>query len=121
MSGSGVARPRPPSSRPTEISPPARGGKEGTVRLSRIASPREIRAQDGLALEAARLETAVGVGDLVEGDALGDARLDGARCQQAEEPLQVLPEQGGMARPRRVDRVEAGTLATGQPAPEIQA
>jgi hypothetical protein len=31
-------------------------------------------------------------------EALGDARPDGASCQQAEEPLQVLPEPGGMQR-----------------------
>jgi hypothetical protein len=30
----------------------------------------------------------VSLGDLIEGDPLGDARPDGARCQQAEEPLQ---------------------------------
>jgi len=48
---------------------------------------REVRAQDELALETARLETAVCLGDPIEGDPLGDARPDGARCQQAEEPL----------------------------------
>ncbi len=42
---------------------------------------REVRAQDEFALETARLETAVCLGDLVEGDPLGDARLDGATCQ----------------------------------------
>ena len=86
-----------------------------------VASLPEVRAQDELALEAARLETAVCLGDLIEGDPLGDARLDGARCQQPEEPLQVLPEPGGMSRPHRIDRVETGTLATRQPPPQIQA
>src|SRR5215467_7403335 len=44
------------------------------------ASRREVRAQDELALETARLETAVCLGDLIEGDPLGDAWPDGASC-----------------------------------------
>jgi len=40
-------------------------------------SRRDIRAQYELALETARLEAAVSLGDLVEGDPLGDARPDG--------------------------------------------
>src|SRR5262249_35092340 len=35
--------------------------------------------------------SAVCLGDLIEGDPLGDARPDGASCQQAEGPLQVAP------------------------------
>jgi hypothetical protein len=44
-----------------------------------IASRREVRAQDDLALETARLETAVCLGDLIEGDPLGDARPDASQ------------------------------------------
>jgi hypothetical protein len=63
-----------------------------------IASRRwEVRAQDELALETARLDTAVRVGDLVEGDPLGNARPDGVSGQQDEEPLQILVEPGGIA------------------------
>src|SRR5262249_17873150 len=50
-------------------------------------SRREVRAQDELALETARLETTVCLDDLIKGDPLSDARPDGAGCQQAEEPL----------------------------------
>ena len=63
-----------------------------------VAARRELRAQDELALKTARLKTAVCLGDLIEGDPLGDTRPDVARFQQAEEPLQVLPE------PRRMQR-----------------
>ena len=52
-----------------------------------VASRRKVRAQDEFALETARLETAVCLGDLIEGNPLSDARPDGADCQQAEEPL----------------------------------
>src|SRR6266705_358576 len=61
-----------------------------------VAARREVWAEDELALETPRFEAAVCLGDLIEGDPLGDAGLDGARCQQPEEPLQVLPEPGGM-------------------------
>src|SRR3954463_13479471 len=57
------------------------------LRRHPIASRWEIRAQDKFALKAARLETVMCLGDLIEGDPLGDARPDGAGCQQAEEPL----------------------------------
>ena len=90
-----------------------------------VASWREVRAQDELAVETSRLETAMGLGDLIEGEALGDARLDGAGCQQAEELLRILPEPGGMPRPHRIDRIDADALAAGEPAqqppPEIYA
>src|SRR5262245_37185023 len=76
-----------------------------------------IRAQDELALETARLETAVCLGDLIERDPLGDTGSDGASCQQAEEPLQIFPEPGGMSRPHHIDRVAAGTLTDTQPPP----
>jgi hypothetical protein len=68
---------------------------ESTARLALrrhpVATRREVRAQDELALETAPLETApletaVCLGDLIEGDELGDARPDGASFQQAEEP-----------------------------------
>src|SRR5262249_26005507 len=81
----------------------------------------EVRAKDELAIETAGLETTVCLGDLIEGDALSDARPDGASCQQAEEPLQVLTKPGGMSRPHHVDRVAAGTPAARQPPPKIQA
>ena len=86
------------------------------LRRHAVAPRRQVRAQDQLALETARLEAAVCLGDLIEGDPLGDVRLDGASCQQAEEPLQVLPEPSGMSRPHHVDRVDAGALAARQPA-----
>src|SRR5262245_49231445 len=54
-------------------------GLAGWVRAESGPGPsqREIRAQDKLALEATRLETAVCFGDLIEGDPFGDARPDG--------------------------------------------
>jgi hypothetical protein len=64
------------------------GWLQALLKRHPVASRREVRAQDDLALETARLETAVCLGHLIEGDPLGDARPDGAGCQQAEEPLQ---------------------------------
>jgi hypothetical protein len=63
------------------------GASRRNERLKRhpVASRLEVRAQDDLALETARLETAVCLGDLIEGDPLGNARPDGAGCQRAEE------------------------------------
>src|SRR5262245_63417602 len=78
---------------PNQHSDPGRGcgldGRAARLPLQRhpVASHREVRAEDELALETARLETAVCLGDLIEGDPLGDARRDGASCQQPEEPL----------------------------------
>ena len=69
-----------------------RSGARLALRQQPVASRRELWAQDELARETARLETAVCLGDLIEGDPLGDAGPDGAICQQPEEPLQVLPE-----------------------------
>src|SRR5262249_56558535 len=79
-------------------------GVEGAARLAtggRGCAERrsEFRAQDELALETARLKTAVCLGDLIERDPFGDARSDSASCQHAKEPLQVLPEPGGMQPP----------------------
>jgi hypothetical protein len=51
------------------------------LRRHPVASRRKVRAQDELALKTARLETAVRLGDLVEGDPLGDARPNGASRQ----------------------------------------
>ena len=51
---------------------------------TRSRGGRRSGAQDELALKTARLETAVCLGHLIEGDPLGDARPDGTRCQQAE-------------------------------------
>ncbi len=45
--------------------------------LNPVAAWREVRAEHELALEAARLEAAMGLGDPVEGDALGDPRPSG--------------------------------------------
>src|SRR5215469_15520575 len=81
-----------------------------------IASWRKVRAQHEFAVETSRLETAVSLGDLTEADALGDALLDGASCQHAEEPFQILPEPRGMPRPHRIDRVDADALAAGESA-----
>ena len=94
-----------------------RSGSRLVPRRHPVVWRRKVRAQDELALKTPRLDAAVCLGDLIEGDPLGDARPDFARCQQAEEPLQVLPEPGGMSRPHHVDRVEAGTLAARQPPP----
>src|SRR5262249_32257866 len=60
-------------------------GSGARLALSRraVASQRQIRAQHELAIETARLETAVRLGDLIEGDPLGDARPDSAGCQYA--------------------------------------
>ena len=53
------------------------------VRVARSGGARwGIRAEDELAPEAALLEAAVSLGDLVERDPLGDARLDGATREQ---------------------------------------
>jgi mono/diheme cytochrome c family protein len=57
-------------------------GARLALRRHPLASRREVRAEDELALETARLKTAVCLGDLIEGDPLGDARPDGASCQQ---------------------------------------
>jgi hypothetical protein len=54
-----------------------------------VASRPQVRAQDELALETTRLETAVCLGYLIEGNPPGDVRPDGACCQQAEEPLHL--------------------------------
>src|SRR5215467_13088141 len=85
------------------------------VRRLSVASWRKVRAQHELAVETSRLETAMCLGDLIEGDAFGDAWPDGASCQQAEEPLQILPEPRGMPRPHRIDRVDADALAAREP------
>ena len=81
----------------TEVGPGSR------LRRHPVASRREVGAQDELALETALLETAVCLGDLIEGDPLAEAWPDGASSQQAKEPLQVLPAPGGMSRPHHVD------------------
>src|SRR5215471_11277502 len=75
---------------PADTGHSGRGRVDGSglplaLRRLPIASWREVRVQDELAVETSRLETAVGLGDLIEGDALGDARPDSASCQQAEE------------------------------------
>src|ERR1051326_4462944 len=80
-----------------------------------LAPRREVRAQDELAVEAAGFETAVRLWNLVEGDPLGDARSDGASCQQPEQALQVLAKPGGMSRPHQIDRIDVEALAAGQP------
>ena len=91
-------------------------GLRMALRQLPVASWWEVWAQDELAVETSRLETAMGLGDLIEREALGDARLDGASCQQAEKPLQIPPEPRGMPRPRHIDRVDADALAAGEPA-----
>src|SRR6516162_6416111 len=82
---------------------------------------RKLRAQDELAVETAGLDTAVCLGDPIEGDPLGNAWPDGASCQQSEQPLQILPEPGRVLCPHQVDRIEAGAFSAGQPSPEIEA
>jgi hypothetical protein len=51
------------------------------LRRRPVAPRREIRAQDELALETARFEPAVRLGDLIERDPLGDPRPDDATRQ----------------------------------------
>src|SRR6516162_3418925 len=82
---------------------------------------RKLRAQDELAVETAGLDTAVCLGDPIKGDPLGNARMDGAACQQAKETPEVFPEPGGMLCPHQVDRIEAGAFSARQPSPEIKA
>ena len=53
-----------------------RSGARLALRQHPVASRRELRAQDEFARETARLETAVCLGDLIEGDPLGDTRPD---------------------------------------------
>jgi hypothetical protein len=69
----------------------------------------EVRAQDELAVETAHLKTPVCLGDLIERDPPGNAQPDGASCQQAEEPLEVLPEPRGMA--AALERRERAAIA----------
>jgi hypothetical protein len=52
-------------------------GARLALRRHPVAPRREVRAQDELALETARFEIAVRLGDLIERDPLGDARPDG--------------------------------------------
>jgi hypothetical protein len=96
-------------------------GARLALRRRPVASRREVRAQDELALETARFEMAMRLGDLIKRDPLGDARPDGASRQQLEEPLQVLPELGRVSHLHRIDRVEADMLAAWQPPRQIQA
>ena len=51
-------------------------GVRFTLKRHAVTSRREVGAQHELPLEAVCLETAMGVGDFVEGDSLGDARPD---------------------------------------------
>jgi len=76
-----------------------------------IARRRQLGAQDELAVDTARLETAVRVGDFVERDALGDARLDGVIRQHCEQPFQIFAEPRGVSCAHQIDRVDVGTLA----------
>ena len=46
-----------------------------------VARRSKLRAQDEFAIKTARLKTAVRAGHLIKGDPLGNARLDGTRCQ----------------------------------------
>ena len=46
-----------------------------------LPSRREVRAQDELDVEAARFETAVSIGYIIEAYLLGDARPNSAGCQ----------------------------------------
>ena len=49
-----------------------------------FASRRQIRAQYELALQTARFETSVRLGNFTERDPLGDARPDSAASQQSK-------------------------------------
>jgi hypothetical protein len=83
----------------TLVAQPA--GDAWTERRARLAlsrhpvASREVRAQDELALETARRETAMCLGDLIEGDPLGDARLDGRELPTA---LRAAPGPPGTRR-----------------------
>ena len=105
----------PGRTRANRLSPascPRRGAIIWLVLIGRhpIGTQREVRAQNELTVETTRLKAAVCLGDLIEGEPLGDPRSDGASCQEAEEPLQVLPEPIGTSRPHYVDRIETGAL-----------
>ena len=63
------------------------------------------RAKDELALETARLEPTMCLGDLLKKILLGDARLDRTSCQQAEE-LRSSRNQAAVPRQHNLDRVE---------------
>jgi hypothetical protein len=56
-------------------------GARLALRRRPVAPRWKVWAQDGLALETARFETAVRLRDLIERDPLGDARPDRANCQ----------------------------------------
>jgi hypothetical protein len=62
---------------------------------------------EGLSVETASFESAVGIGDPIEQDALGDARADPSLDQHRKQPLQILLEPVGMSGAQLVDRVEA--------------
>src|SRR3954470_1903043 len=109
----------PPAGDPQAVLMSAAGrvrGGEGTelgLRLHMVASRWQVRAQDELALETACLDATVRVGDLVERNALGDARPDRVSGEQPEEPFQILVEPAGMSRPHRINRVEARVFPAG--------
>jgi hypothetical protein len=57
---------------------------------------REVRAENELALETARLETTVWLSDLIEGDPLGDARTEhGAFVQSSKKELPLYNNHSG--------------------------
>jgi hypothetical protein len=82
---------------------PDERGAQRALRRHPVAPRWQVRAQHQLAFETARLDSAVCIGDLVEGDPLGDARPYSVSGQQAREPLQILVEPGGMSRSHRID------------------
>jgi len=68
----------------------------------------DVGAQNELAIEAARFETVVRLGVLVERDALRDAWPDGVGRQRREEPPQVLTEPGGIPHPHCIESNRRG-------------
>jgi hypothetical protein len=57
------------------------------------------RTKDELAVNTARLKTAVCLDYLLKRDPFGNTRPDGVSCQQTEEVLQVLPKPLRMSLP----------------------
>ena len=74
-----------------------------SLRSIPLAPRRKVRTQNELAFEATRFETAMGLRDLIERDALRDARVDGAARQHIEQPPKVLHEPGRMSCPHCIN------------------
>jgi hypothetical protein len=89
-----------PELRGLRTRPEARFANDGQrPRATKVYRSNSVWAQDELSIEPSRFNAAMRLDDLLERNPLGDARADGASCQKAEKPLQILFERGGMPRP----------------------